>query len=101
MIDSLLSRGELHVDEQDYFEVLTDLVEKFESDDPFPPVSGPDMLRHLIEAKDITQLKLAEETGIASSTISSILSGRRGLTTIQIATLARFFKVSPAAFISI
>ena len=101
VIDTLLGKGTLDADEQDYLDVLSDLVEKFESEeDPFPPVSEADMLRHLIGARDITQLKLATDTGIAGSTISSILSGKRGLTRDQIATLSQYFKVSPAVFIS-
>jgi antitoxin component HigA of HigAB toxin-antitoxin module len=43
---------------------------------------------------------LSTDTGIAGSTISAILSGKRGLTRGHIATLARYFKVSPAVFIS-
>jgi transcriptional regulator with XRE-family HTH domain len=35
-----------------------------------PAVEDKDMLRHLIEAKGVTQLALAEATGIAESTIS-------------------------------
>jgi HTH-type transcriptional regulator / antitoxin HigA len=101
VIDSLLDKDELHIDEQDYLEVLTRLVEDYEEQEvPFPPVSEADMLRHLIEARDITQIKLATETGIANSTISAILSGKRGLTRAQIATLSRYFTVSPAVFIS-
>jgi HTH-type transcriptional regulator/antitoxin HigA len=101
VIDSLLAKGDLQIDEQDYLDILTDVVEKYETEtDPFPSVSEADMLRHLIEARDITQLKLATDTGIANSTISSVLSGRRGLTRDQVATLARYFKVSPAVFIS-
>jgi HTH-type transcriptional regulator/antitoxin HigA len=101
MIDSLLARGDLHIDEQDYLDVLTDLVEKFEAaEDPFLPLSDADMLRHLIDARGITQAELSADTGIAGSTISAILSGKRGLTRDHIVTLARYFKVSPAVFIS-
>jgi HTH-type transcriptional regulator / antitoxin HigA len=101
MIDSLIDREELESGEQDYLDVLADQVEKYESEQyPLPAVSEADMLRHLIEARDITQLKLATDTGIAESTISSILSGKRGMSRNHVATLARYFKVSPAVFIS-
>jgi HTH-type transcriptional regulator/antitoxin HigA len=101
MIDSLLARGDLHIDEQDYLDVLADLVEKFEAaEDPFLPLSDADMLRHLIDARGITQAELSADTGIAGSTISAILSGKRGLTRDHIVALARYFKVSPAVFIS-
>jgi HTH-type transcriptional regulator / antitoxin HigA len=101
MIDSLIDREPLEPDEQDYLDVLADQVEKYESErHPLPSVSEADMLRHLIEARDITQLKLATDTGIAESTISHILSGKRGMSRKHIEVLAGYFKVSPTVFIS-
>ncbi len=101
VLDSLLALGTLDIDEKDYVDVLADLIEKFEeSEHPFPAVSEAEMLRHLIDAREITQGTLAADTGIAPSTISAILSGKRGLTRDHIATLAGYFQVSPAVFIS-
>jgi HTH-type transcriptional regulator/antitoxin HigA len=101
MIDSLIDREELAPEEQDYLDVLSDQVEKYESEQhPLPAVSEADMLRHLIEAREITQLKLSADTGIVESTISNILSGKRGMSRNHIAALASYFKVSPAVFIS-
>jgi len=57
VIDRLIVRGDLDSGEQDYLDVLTDLVEKYEAEEhPMPPVSDAAMLRHLIEARGITQL---------------------------------------------
>ena len=100
MIDSLIDRDDLEPGEQDYLDVLADQVERFESGHhPLPSVSEADMLRHLIEARDITQLQLSADTGIAESTVSSILSGKRGMSRRHIEALAVYFKVSPAVFI--
>jgi HTH-type transcriptional regulator/antitoxin HigA len=100
-IDSLIDRDGLSPDEEDYLEILGDIVAKYETEHhPMPPVSDADMLRHLIEARDTTQAKVAEETGIAESTISAILAGKRGLSRKHIEALARHFKVKPAVFIS-
>jgi HTH-type transcriptional regulator/antitoxin HigA len=100
VIDSLLDRDSLDDGEEDYLDVLSDLVRKYEDEHhPLPPVSDADMLRHLIEARDVSQLKVAAETGIAESTISSILTGKRGMSRNHIELLARYFKVSPAVFI--
>jgi HTH-type transcriptional regulator/antitoxin HigA len=100
IIDSLIDRDELQPDEQDYLDVLADQVHRYETEQhPLPAVSEADMLRHLIEAHDITQLKLATDTGIAESTISNILSGKRGMSRNHIAALAAYFHVSPAVFI--
>ncbi len=57
------------------------------------------MLRHLIEARGGSQTTLAAGTGIAESTISEVLSGRRGLNLKHVVALARYFHVGPAVFI--
>jgi HTH-type transcriptional regulator / antitoxin HigA len=99
MMDSLLAKEELAPGEQDYLDVLTDLVELYEEQTiPMPAVSDAAMLRHLIEARRITQAKLAQETGVAMSTISNVLNGRRTLTRSHIGTLATFFSVTPGCF---
>ena len=51
MVDRRLAQSALTRDEEDYLEVLSDLVEKFEDHHyPIQPVSGLDALRHLIES---------------------------------------------------
>src|SRR5260370_41041530 len=73
-IDSLIVRGDLDEAEQDYLDVLTDLVEKYEKDEhPMRRPSDAEMLRFLIEDRKITQSELAAATRIANSTISEIL----------------------------
>jgi HTH-type transcriptional regulator / antitoxin HigA len=99
MIDSLLSRPALMPDEEDYLDVLGDLVKRYESDaHPIAPVSDAEMLSHLIEAKGVSQTDISEATGIVVSTISEILAGKRTLNRSHIGKLARYFKVSPEVF---
>ena len=62
------------------------------------PVSDAEMLRHLIEAKGVSQTEISSATGIADSTISEILKGRRSLNRSHIGKLARYFNVSPDVF---
>jgi HTH-type transcriptional regulator/antitoxin HigA len=101
VIDSLIDHDQLSRDEEDYLDVLGDLVEKYESEHhPMPPVSDADMLRHLIETRETSQSRVAAETGIAESTISEILKGKRALNRRHIEVLSRHFHVSPAVFIS-
>ena len=57
------------------------------------PASDADMLRHLMEAKVITQAQLGRETGIAKSTISEVLAGKRPFSRQMIRRLADYFKV--------
>jgi HTH-type transcriptional regulator / antitoxin HigA len=102
MLDALIDRGELAPEEEDYMDVLGELVRAYEDEHhPLPAASDMDMLRHLIESRGVTQADVSAATGVAESTLSSILSGRRGLNRNHIASLARYFKVSPAVFISV
>ena len=64
-----------------------------------PPVSDAEMLRHLIEAKSVTQVQVARATGIAESTISAELAGNRRLNREHIEKLARYFHVGARAFL--
>ena len=63
-----------------------------------PPVSDAEMLRHLVEAKGITQTEVSRATGIADSTISEVLKGKRSLNRSHIGKLAKYFNVSPDVF---
>ena len=80
--------------------VLTGLIEAYESKAfPIPDASEADVLRELMRQNGLSQPALEEKVGIAQPTISAVLRGRRGLTKEQIVTLARFFHVSPEAFL--
>ena len=100
VIDALSDRGGLTPDEEDYLDVLGDLVEKYETEaHPMPAVSDAEMLRHLMEARETTQAAVASATGIAVSTVSEILAGKRALNRGHVEALARHFHVSPAVFL--
>jgi transcriptional regulator with XRE-family HTH domain len=69
---------------------------------PLPPppcIADAEMLRHLIEAKNVTQVQVARATGIAESTISAVLAGNRRLNREHIEKLARYFHVGARAFL--
>ena len=100
MIDRLLARGGLTGDEEDYLDVLSDLVEKFEDQRyPIERVSGLDALRHLVESTGKTQTTVAAEAGLPESTLSEVLLGRRRLNTRHISLLARYFRIDPGVFL--
>jgi HTH-type transcriptional regulator/antitoxin HigA len=100
MIDSLLDRDRLGPAEEDYLDVLGDLVERYEDQShPIPDVSDGEMLRFLIDQREVTQVEVARATGIRESRISEVLSGKRTLTRMQISKLAAYFRVSPAMFL--
>ncbi len=99
MIDSLIARENLDSGEQDYLDVLSDLVHKYEAEhDPIAPVSDADMVRFLLDSNDMTQADLAARSEIAESTISEVLAGKRKLSRRHIAAISKVFRVSPSLF---
>ncbi|HLW67689.1 MAG TPA: helix-turn-helix domain-containing protein [Gemmataceae bacterium] len=101
VIDRLLDRDELTPPEQDYLDVLGDLVEAYESEAvPIPPVGDADLLRFLIEQNGVTQAQVANGARIAESTISEVLAGKRKLNRFQIARLAHYFHIEAGTFLS-
>ena len=99
ILDRLLQE-KLDVGAQEYLNVLTDLVESYEEEHvPIPDASEADVLRELMRANDLSQARLAKGVGVAQSTLSAVLNGTRHLTKEQVVKLARFFHVSPAAFL--
>lgn len=99
IIDALTSRSDLTRGERDYLDVLSDLVHRYETTEhPIAPATDAEVLRYLMDARGLNQVQLAAETGITVSTLSEVLSEKRGLSKGNIGTLSRFFHVSPAVF---
>ena len=94
VMDRLLAQEKLDAGEEMYLDALSDLVASYEDQHyPILPPSDADMLRHLMEAKDVTQSQLSREAGIAKSTVSEILSGRKPFSRKIIRKLADYFAV--------
>ncbi len=101
LVNALASRPDLDTGEEDYLDVLSDLVEKYETaNHPMRPLPDGVLLRHLIEARGVTQTVVAKATGIKDSAISEVLAGKRQLSRVNVEKLADYFHVSPAAFSS-
>lgn len=95
-----LLRQDLDDGGEQYRDALTDLIEVYEDRaHPIPDASEADVLRLLMESNDLSQSELSRKAGISQSTVSAVLGGSRSLTKEQVLTLARFFSVSPAAFL--
>ncbi len=78
--DQLLAQGELKGGEETYLDALSDLVATYEDEHyAIEPASDAEMLRHLMEAKGITQAQLSRDTTAPRSTISEILGGKKHL----------------------
>jgi HTH-type transcriptional regulator / antitoxin HigA len=99
MVDSLLDRDDLDPSEQDYLDVLGDLIEKYEDAHvEMPTTDDASLVAFLMEQRGVTQAQLSAATGIIKSTVSQILNGKRKLTREHIEVLAGFFKVDPGTF---
>jgi HTH-type transcriptional regulator/antitoxin HigA len=85
-----------------YLDALSDLVAAYEDVHyPIAPASDADMLRHLMDAKGITQAELHRQTGLGKSTISEVLAGKKPFSKAMIRTLAGFFKVDPSVLFAL
>ena len=94
VLDELLAKAKLNAGEEMYLDALSDLVAAYEDAHyPIAPASDADMLRHLMEAKGVTQADVHRETGLAKSSISEVLAGRKPFSRQMIHTLADYFKV--------
>ncbi len=75
-------------------------VEDFEdAHDPLPDLKGVDVLRFLIEENGLFQTQLSEETGDPTTTLSELLTGKRGISPKVRAVLSARFKVDPTLFV--
>jgi HTH-type transcriptional regulator/antitoxin HigA len=84
--------------EEEAIELLTLLIERYESERYPVPESDPlDVLRFLLEQNGLSQRDIAAELG-SESTVSLVLAGKRRLNRDHIARLSRRFRVSPSVF---
>ena len=94
VLDELLAKGKLTAGEEMYLDALSDLLASYEDAHyPIAPASDADMLRHLMEAKGVSQADLYRDTGLAKSSISEVLAGRKTFSRQMIRKLADYFKV--------
>lgn len=94
VIDQLLAKHKLNYGEEMYLDALSDLVASYEDEHhPIAPASDADMLRHLMDAKGVNQAQLSREAGIAKSTVSEVLAGKKDFTRKIIRKLADYFSV--------
>jgi HTH-type transcriptional regulator/antitoxin HigA len=94
IMDRLLAKGALDSGEEMYLEALSDLVASYEDQHhAIEPASDADMLRHLLEARGVTQAQLSHDTLIPKSTISEVLAGKKPFSRQMIRKLANYFKV--------
>ncbi len=96
MIDAL-SGHKLNADQEDYLELLSQLVETYEAAHltPYPKVKGTDALKFLLAENQLTGDDLAKLFSVDRSTAYKILKGTRNLTTEHIRKLCERFAIGP------
>ena len=98
VIDDLL-RQDLDAGGQAYLDALSDLVILYERDrHPVPPLALHELLSCLLHEREMSQAKLVRSTGIAKSTISDLVSGKRPFTVEQMGLVATVFGLPATVF---
>jgi HTH-type transcriptional regulator / antitoxin HigA len=94
VMDRLLAKGELDDGAEMYLDALSDLAAAYEHEH-YAIGSAPDadMLRHLMEAKVVTQAQLCRDALIPKSTISEVLAGKKQFSRRLIRKFADYFHV--------
>lgn len=94
VIDRLLAQEDLDEGEETYLDALSDLVATYEDEHhDIAPASDAEMLRHLLEAKSVSQAQLSRDTSLSKSTISEVLAGKRPFSRGMIRKLSTYFHV--------
>jgi antitoxin component HigA of HigAB toxin-antitoxin module len=101
VIDVLVGH-KLNADQEDYLELLSQLVETYEAAHltPYPKVKGIDALKFLLSENQLTGDDLAKLLSVDRSTAYKILKGTRNLTTEHIRILCEQFSVSAELLIA-
>jgi HTH-type transcriptional regulator/antitoxin HigA len=101
IINGLLKKDELTSGEDGYLDILSDLVETYETEHhPIPDATGSATLRFFLDQWRMTPDQLSEQTGMASSIISGFLSGTRTPSRQQSESLGAVFHVEPDLFLN-
>ena len=99
LVDELIDRPKLDAWEQAYLDVLGDLVEAAEEElHPMEAATDGETFTVLRKEKGVTQQQAALDTGLANSTISSVISGKRRFTREHLRRLADYFGVPVGTF---
>jgi len=99
VVDRLTDRSMRTAGAEEYLRALADLVYVYEQAHvTWPPVTGVDVLRHLMEENGLSQADLAPLFG-GRSVISDVLAGKRRLNLTHITRLAERFGLPANVFI--
>ena len=93
-VDDVLMRDRHDAGVETYLEALSDLIGSYEDEHhTIAPASDAEMLRHLMDARGVSQAEVSRGSGLPKSTISVLLSGKKGFSRQVIRKLADYFQV--------
>jgi HTH-type transcriptional regulator/antitoxin HigA len=99
-IEKLMDKGEdRSPEETELLKLMVRLAQDYEDERyPIPEAEPYEILRHLMEARDLRQRDLVPIFG-SSGRVSEAVSGRRPISKTQSKALAEYFHVSPELFL--
>jgi HTH-type transcriptional regulator/antitoxin HigA len=100
-IERLMRKPKKTRAEDDMIALLATLIEQYEIRHGYadPAVPPRDRLVGLIEAHQMSQTQLSQQSGVPRTTINEILAGKRSISKMNAARLAKFFGVHIEEFI--
>lgn len=100
IVEELMHRPNRSLEENELYELLITLIEKFEREfySPGEASTPHGMLLFLMEQQNITQEDLVGVIG-SEEVIAELIEGKREMTQEQAKVMGKFFKVEPSLFI--
>ena len=98
VINRLLDKPQLTVEEREYLNVLGSLIYEYEENqEPIPDIYGLELLKFILKERNLQKQDLLSIFE-SKSTLDDILDGQQELTPIYIQKLANFLNISPDLF---
>lgn len=99
VINRLLDKPQLTVEEREYLNVLGALIYEYEENqEPIPDIYGLELLKFILEERNLQKQDLLSIFE-SKSTLDDILDGQQDLTPVYIQKLANFLNISPDLFL--
>ncbi|MFM7354406.1 MAG: type II toxin-antitoxin system HigA family antitoxin [Microcystis aeruginosa] len=98
VINRLLDKPQLTLEEREYLNVLVSLIYEYEENqEPIPDIYGIELLKFILEERNLQKQDLLSIFE-SKSTLDDIFDGQQELTPIYIQKLANFLNISPDLF---
>lgn len=100
IVEPMMGREALSLEERKLLSLLVKLIQDYEDAHfPIEPATPAQMLRHLMEARNLQQKDIVHLFNGSAGRASEAIHGVREISKAQAKALADFFRVSPELFI--